>query len=129
MNAVLISFSPLWFAKNSLTACMLAAGRRMREAGTTRPFRKVELDIMYGEGVSKLGEMLDLGVHAGVVEKSGSWFSAFDERIGQGRENAKKYLKENPEIAGKVEDAIRRNAGLLSDALLDGPGDLDGEDS
>lgn len=93
------------------------------------PFRKVELDIMYGEGVSKLGEMLDLGVQAGVVEKSGSWFSAFDERIGQGRENAKSYLRENPEVAAKLEDAIRRNAGLVADAMLDGPSDIDGEDT
>jgi recombination protein RecA len=85
------------------------------------PFRQVELDIMYGEGVSKTGELIDLGIQAGVVEKSGSWFSAGDLRIGQGRENAKNFLRENPEVAGKIEAAIRKNAGLVADAMLEGP--------
>ena len=79
------------------------------------PFRVVEFDIMYGEGISKTGELLDLGGRAGVVEKSGSWFSYDSQRIGQGRENAKAYLKENPEVAGAVEAAIRAQAGLGAD--------------
>jgi recombination protein RecA len=82
------------------------------------PFKVVEFDIMYGEGVSKRGELIDLGMQAGVVEKSGSWFSYDGERIGQGRENAKQYLKDHPEIAGKIEQAIRANAGLVADAML-----------
>ncbi|MCR9088713.1 MAG: recombinase RecA [Rhodobacteraceae bacterium] len=76
------------------------------------PFKQVEFDIMYGEGISKMGELLDLGVKAGVVEKSGSWFSYGDERIGQGRENAKSYLKENSKIAWEIEDKIRAAHGL-----------------
>ncbi len=76
------------------------------------PFKQVEFDIMYGEGISKTGELLDLGVKAGVVEKSGSWFSYGDERIGQGRENAKKFLKENTRIALEIEDKIRAAHGL-----------------
>jgi recombination protein RecA len=76
------------------------------------PFREVEFDIMYGEGVSKTGELLDLGVKAGVVEKSGSWFSYGDRRIGQGRENAKQFLKENRDIALEIEDKIRAAHGL-----------------
>ncbi|MGB8182443.1 MAG: recombinase RecA [Stellaceae bacterium] len=82
------------------------------------PFKVVEFDIMYGEGVSKRGELIDLGMQAGVVEKSGSWFSYDGERIGQGRENAKQYLKDHPEIADKIETAIRANAGLVADAML-----------
>ncbi|HUZ32292.1 MAG TPA: recombinase RecA, partial [Xanthobacteraceae bacterium] len=82
------------------------------------PFKVVEFDIMYGEGVSKRGELIDLGMQAGVVEKSGSWFSYDGERIGQGRENAKQYLKDHPEMAGKIEQAIRANAGLVADAML-----------
>jgi recombination protein RecA len=90
------------------------------------PFRVVEFDIMYGEGVSKTGELLDLGVRAGVVEKSGSWFSHDSQRIGQGRENAKAYLKEHPEVADAIESAIRNQAGLTTDS---GPGlDLLDED-
>ncbi|WP_119168055.1 recombinase RecA [Algihabitans albus] len=85
------------------------------------PFRVVEFDIMYGQGISKTGELLDLGVQAGVVEKSGAWFSADGQRIGQGRENAKTFLKENPEIANKIERAVRANAGLVADAMLEGP--------
>jgi recombination protein RecA len=82
------------------------------------PFKVVEFDIMYGEGVSKRGELIDLGVSAGVVEKSGSWFSHDGTRIGQGRENAKNYLKEHPETAEAIERAIRGNAGLVADAML-----------
>jgi recombination protein RecA len=81
------------------------------------PFRKVEFDIMYGEGISKMGEVLDLGVKAGIIEKSGSWYSHDSQRIGQGRENAKTFLREHPDIAGTIEMAIRRDAGL------DVPGD------
>jgi len=82
------------------------------------PFKVVEFDIMYGEGVSKRGELLDLGIQAGVVEKSGSWFSHEGQRIGQGRENAKTFLRENPEIADAIERAIRANAGLVADAMM-----------
>jgi recombination protein RecA len=76
---------------------------------------------MYGEGVSKTGELLDLGVNAGIVEKSGAWFSYSDQRIGQGRENSKTFLKENPAIANEIERRIRENAGILSEAMLEGP--------
>src|SRR5206468_8485496 len=79
------------------------------------PFKVVDFDIMYGEGISKRGELIDLGVQAGVVEKSGSWFSYDGERIGQGRENAKLYLKEHAEIGELIERAIRGNAGLVAD--------------
>ena len=82
------------------------------------PFKVVEFDIMYGEGISRTGELLDLGVNAGIVEKSGSWFSYGDQRIGQGRENAKRFLSENEAIASEIEQAIRANAGLISDAIL-----------
>jgi recombination protein RecA len=75
---------------------------------------------MYGEGVSKNGELIDLGVKAGVVEKSGAWFSYDSQRIGQGRENAKTFLKENPDIAAKIEIAIRQNAGLIAEKILAG---------
>jgi recombination protein RecA len=85
------------------------------------PFKQVEFDIMYGEGVSKAGEILDLGVKAGVVEKSGAWFSYDSQRIGQGRENAKLFLKQNPDIAVRIETAIRQNAGLIADQILAGP--------
>jgi recombination protein RecA len=84
------------------------------------PFKQVEFDIMYGEGVSKTGELIDLGVKAGVVEKSGTWFSYDSQRIGQGRENAKAFLKANPDIAGKIETAIRENAGLIAERILAG---------
>ncbi|MEK0082742.1 recombinase RecA [Benzoatithermus flavus] len=76
------------------------------------PFRVVDFDIMYGEGISKMGELIDLGVRANVVEKSGSWFSYKGQRIGQGRENAKQFLKDNPAIAGEIEQAIREQAGV-----------------
>jgi recombination protein RecA len=82
------------------------------------PFREVEFDIMYGEGISKTGELIDLGVKAGVVEKSGAWFSAEGQRIGQGRENSKTYLKDNPEIARALEHKIRANAGLVADKMM-----------
>ena len=91
------------------------------------PFKQVEFDIMYGEGVSKTGEIIDLGVKAGVVEKSGSWFSYDSQRIGQGRENAKAFLKSNPDIAAKIETAIRQNAGLIAEKILAGP-EEQGED-
>ncbi|HEY6603696.1 MAG TPA: recombinase RecA [Xanthobacteraceae bacterium] len=86
------------------------------------PFKQVEFDIMYGEGVSKSGELIDLGVKAGVVEKSGTWFSYDSQRIGQGRENAKAFLKANPDIAAKIETAIRQNAGLIAERILAGEG-------
>jgi len=82
------------------------------------PFKVVEFDIMYGEGVSKRGELIDLGIQAGVVEKSGSWFSYDGQRIGQGRENAKVFLRDNPDIADAIERAIRSNAGLVADAMM-----------
>ena len=84
------------------------------------PFRVVEFDIMYGEGISKTGELLDLGVQAGIVEKSGSWFSYDGQRIGQGRENAKVFLKEHPEIADEIDLKVRQNAGLVASAMLEG---------
>jgi recombination protein RecA len=84
------------------------------------PFKQIEFDIMYGEGISKTGELVDLGVKAGIVEKSGAWFSFDSERIGQGRENAKAYLKEHPETAAKIERAIRQNAGLIAGKILEG---------
>ena len=83
------------------------------------PFRTIEFDIMYGEGISKMGELLDLGVAAGIVDKSGAWISYNGQRIGQGRENAKTFLRENPEIADEIEAAIRQNAGLVGDQMLD----------
>jgi recombination protein RecA len=84
------------------------------------PFKMVEFDIMYGEGISKVGELVDLGVTAGVVEKSGSWYSYNGERIGQGRDNAKTFLKQNPDMATAVEAAIRANAGLIAAKITDG---------
>jgi recombination protein RecA len=90
------------------------------------PFKQVEFDIMYGEGISKTGELIDLGVTAGVVEKSGSWFSHAGERIGQGRENAKTFLKNNRDIAQAIETAIRANAGLISQRITGTPSE--GED-
>lgn len=85
------------------------------------PFRQVEFDIMYGSGISKVGEILDLGVKAGLVDKSGAWFSYDSTRIGQGRENAKKFLTENPEMAARIDSAIRANSAGVSDALMAGP--------
>ncbi|MBV9113940.1 MAG: recombinase RecA [Hyphomicrobiales bacterium] len=86
------------------------------------PFKQVEFDIMYGEGVSKLGELVDLGVKAGIVEKSGAWFSFDSQRIGQGRENAKQFLRQHPEIAEKIEASIRQNAGLIAERILQDAG-------
>jgi recombination protein RecA len=83
------------------------------------PFKQVEFDIMYGEGISKNGELIDLGVKAGVVEKSGAWFSFDSQRLGQGRENAKAYLKANSELADRIEKSIRENAGLIAERILD----------
>jgi recombination protein RecA len=85
------------------------------------PFRQVEFDIMYGEGISKTGELLDLGVKSGVVEKSGAWFSYDSQRLGQGRENSRQFLKDNPQIANAIEASVRESSGLLSEALLAGP--------
>ena len=85
------------------------------------PFKQVEFDIMYGQGISKTGELVDLGVKAGIVEKSGAWFSYNGDRIGQGRENTKAFLKEHPKVADQIEKAIRQNAGLIVDKMLDAP--------
>jgi len=92
------------------------------------PFKVVEFDIMYGEGISKNGELLDLGVKASVVDKAGSWFSFGDQRIGQGREQAKTFLKENPDIADEIERRIRENAGLVAERILEGDPEDDHED-
>ena len=83
------------------------------------PFRTIEFDIMYGEGISKMGELLDLGVAAGIVDKSGAWISYKGQRIGQGRENAKTFLREHTELAAEIESVIRQNAGLVGDQMLD----------
>jgi recombination protein RecA len=88
---------------------------------TAPPFRQVEFDILYGEGVSKVGELIDLGVKAGVVEKSGAWFSADSQRIGQGRENAKQFLRDNPTLADSIEQRIRAQSGVVANALMVGP--------
>jgi len=85
------------------------------------PFKQVEFDIMYGEGISKIGEILDLGVKAGIVEKSGSWFSYDSVRIGQGRENAKTFLKENPELMDRLEQAIRGKTDAVAEGMMTGP--------
>ncbi|OYV32999.1 MAG: DNA recombination/repair protein RecA, partial [Acidocella sp. 20-61-6] len=93
-------------------------------------FRQVEFDIMFGEGISKMGELVDLGVKAGVVEKSGAWFSYDSQRIGQGRENAKQFLRDNPKMADAIEKKIRDQAAAISEALLvadTGDGDSEGE--
>ncbi|HET6839097.1 MAG TPA: recombinase RecA, partial [Bradyrhizobium sp.] len=94
------------------------------------PFKQVEFDIMYGEGVSKMGEILDLGVKAGIVEKSGAWFSYDSQRLGQGRENSKAFLKANPDMTAKIEMAIRQNSGLIAEQILAGSPerDADGEE-
>ena len=83
------------------------------------PFKQVEFDIMFGEGISKVGELIDLGVKAGMVEKSGAWFSFDSQRLGQGRENAKTFLKNNPDMAAKIEATIRQNSGLVAERILD----------
>ena len=92
------------------------------------PFRVVEFDIMYGQGISKTGELLDLGVQAGIVEKSGAWYSCNGQRIGQGRENAKTFLSENQDVADLIEHKVRENAGLVAAAMLEGPDADDDED-
>ena len=89
------------------------------------PFREVDFDILYGEGISRMGEVIDLGVKAGIVEKSGSWYSYNSERIGQGRENARKFLLDNPDMAEKIESQIRANAGLIAEEMLVGPDEND----
>ncbi|MCK1711559.1 MULTISPECIES: recombinase RecA [unclassified Bradyrhizobium] len=91
------------------------------------PFKQVEFDIMYGEGVSKMGEILDLGVKAGIVEKSGAWFSYDSQRLGQGRENSKAFLKANPDITAKIETAIRQNSGLIAEQILAGTPERDAD--
>ena len=94
------------------------------------PFKQVEFDIMYGEGVSKMGEILDLGVKAGIVEKSGAWFSYDSQRLGQGRENSKAFLRANPDMTAKIEAAIRQNSGLIAEQILAGkPESDDGDDA
>ncbi len=93
------------------------------------PFRTVEFEIMYGEGISKMGELVELGVKAGLVEKAGSWFSYNSTRIGQGKDNAKQYLKDNPEMAADLEAKIRANAGLVGAALQGAPSDYAEEDA
>jgi len=90
------------------------------------PFKQVEFDIMYGEGISKIGEILDLGVKAGIVEKSGAWFSYDSIRIGQGRENSKNYLRENPEVCERLEKAIRAKTEGLAEEMMAGPSDEEG---
>ena len=92
------------------------------------PFKTVEFDILYGEGISKMGELIDLGVQAGIVDKSGSWFSYGDQRIGQGRENTRQFLKDNPEMADDIERRVRESAGLLSDAMMTAPETLKNDD-
>ena len=91
------------------------------------PFKQVEFDIMYGEGVSKMGEILDLGVKAGIVEKSGAWFSYDSQRLGQGRENSKAFLRANPDMTAKIEMAIRQNSGLIAEQILAGSPERDAD--
>ncbi|WP_428697656.1 recombinase RecA [Stappia sp.] len=93
------------------------------------PFRQVEFDIIYGEGVSKMGELIDLGVKGGIVEKSGAWFSYNSQRLGQGRENSKQFLRENSEIADEIELAVRQNAGLIAERITDPFAEGDNEDA
>ena len=93
------------------------------------PFKVVEFDIMYGEGVSKTGELIDLGVKAGVVEKSGAWFSYDSQRIGQGRENAKVFLKSNPDVAAKIEAQVRASSGIIADKIDEGPAEDDDDEA
>ena len=92
------------------------------------PFKVIDFDIMYGEGVSKRGELIDLGVQAGVVEKSGSWFSYEGQRVGQGRENAKAYLRDHADVGEAIERAIRANAGLVAEAMMAAPGEMAAEE-
>jgi recombination protein RecA len=92
------------------------------------PFRQVEFDIMYGQGISQTGELVDLGVKAGIVDKAGAWYAYEGEKIGQGRENAKKFLAENPETYEKIDKAIRANAGLIAEQILEGEPENDEEE-
>ncbi|MFT8675609.1 MAG: recombinase RecA [Acetobacter sp.] len=92
------------------------------------PFRQVEFDIMYGEGISKVGELIDLGVKAGVVEKSGAWFSYDSQRIGQGRENAKQFLRDHPDMAADIERRVREDAGVVAEAMMVAPDQDEVED-
>ncbi|RZJ03823.1 MAG: DNA recombination/repair protein RecA, partial [Brevundimonas sp.] len=92
------------------------------------PFREVIFDIMYGEGISKLGEIIDLGVKAGIVEKSGSWFSYDSQRIGQGRENVRAFLKANPDVADSIEKAVRASTTKIAEELLGTPEPDEGQD-
>lgn len=92
------------------------------------PFRQVEFDIMYGEGISKVGELIDLGVKANIVEKSGAWFSYDSTRVGQGRENAKQFLRDHPEMAADIERRIREQAGVVAEALMTSPGEQEDDD-
>ena len=92
------------------------------------PFREVIFDIMYGEGISKLGEIIDLGVKAGVIEKAGSWFSYDSQRIGQGRENVREFLKTNPDVAASIEKAVRQSTSKIDDELLGAPEPDEGQD-
>ncbi len=89
------------------------------------PFKQVEFDILYGEGISKVGELIDLGVKAGIVEKSGSWYSYDSQRIGQGRETARQFLKSNPDLANEIEDKIRKNSGLIAEVLAGDKADFE----
>jgi len=91
------------------------------------PFKVVEFDIMYGEGISKLGELVDLGVKAEIIDKAGSWFAYKDQKIGQGRENVKNFLKDNPPIAKEIENRILENAGIVEKAMMEGDVEVKGE--
>jgi recombination protein RecA len=92
------------------------------------PFKQVEFDIMYGQGISKIGEILDLGVKAGIVEKSGAWFSYDSIRIGQGRENSKTFLKANPELMERLEVAIRGKTDQVAEEMMIGSDEADTDD-
>ncbi|MBF0324161.1 MAG: hypothetical protein HQL42_03735, partial [Alphaproteobacteria bacterium] len=120
--------SPIWVPMKVPATCsaLISTWVKVVKNKLAPPFKVVDFDIMYGEGVSKSGELIDLGVKAGVVEKSGAWFSYNSTRIGQGRENAKQFMRDNPAMAAEIENTIRANAGLVADALSGAPGDLDG---
>ena len=85
------------------------------------PFKQVEFDIMYGEGISKIGEIIDLGVQADIIDKSGAWYAYKDEKIGQGRENTKQFLREHPEILDEIESRIRSNSNTVEELMIDPP--------
>jgi recombination protein RecA len=93
------------------------------------PFRQVEFDIMYGEGISHTGELIDLGIKSGIVEKSGSWFSHANQRVGQGRENAKQFLRDHPEIADEIEAKVREQSGVVVNTLMVAPTDEGDEEA